>query len=236
VSDDRDPLSRDQDDFFARLSLDSFFAEISVLEQRKGVTESDVEVALSTLNEKAGKIGAVVIVLMPDLVPTEPDAPGPEYRVRSTVQVITQALFNESATGTQKSAEQIAQRVRQLLHRFGTGAGVFSFAGMEPIAQDAGKVSYGVTFTRLARDEDLPRCGTPLIDPDEGAAPQLVTLTCATAGASLYSTTDGSYPSSANDAATLYTAPFNVATACTLRVAAEKAGMQQSNVAEATFT
>lgn len=230
-----DPLQQDQEDFAARLSADSYFADISVLLQRRGVTESDIETALSVLNEKLGKIGAVVIVLKPALLSTDPDAPGPEYKVSLTVQVITQPLFNDDAsTGTQKSTEAIAERVRLLLHRFTTLGGIYSFVAMQAETVAEGKDSFSVTFTRRACDT-AERCGLPLITPDEGAGSQEVTLSTATAGAAIYYTLDGSYPSSVNEEATLYTAPFAPGTA-TLRCAAEKSGLQQSGVSQATFT
>lgn len=232
-----DPLQQDQEDFAARLNGDAYFADITVLLQRRGVTEADIEQALSVLNEKIGKIGACVVVLKPGLVATDPDAPGPEYRVSLTVQVITQPLFNDDATtGTLKVTEAIAERVRVVLHRFATAGGTYSFAAMEPAEVEAGKDSFSVTFTRRAGDYGFTACGLPLISPDEGAVPQLVTLTTATAGASIYYTLDGTYPWSGNPAALLYAAPFNVVAPATLRAVAFKAGLIPSGAAAAAFT
>lgn len=238
MPDTRDQIERDQDDFADRYAFDPFFAQITVLKELKGVIESDVDVALSTLNEKGGKIGAVVIVLQPGIKPTEPDAAGPEMQIRAAVQVITQALFNDGPDGTGMSNGRIAAKIRQLTHRFVNGGGTWSFAGTDPLPTDPGKISSVTYFTRRARDEEYPRCGTPLIDPDSGAVPQLITLTTGTDGAAIYYTTDGSYPSSANPNATRYTTPFNLAAACTLRCAAEKpdASFQQSNIAQAIFS
>lgn len=236
MSDALDSLTRDQEDFYARLSADPLFSDVKVLEQRKGVVESDIEVALATLNEKSGKLGAVAIVIMPDLVPSEKATAVPEYRVRAAVQVIAQAILNDGEDGTGKTAEILARRVRQLFHNFSGGhGGTFTFAGMEPIQRSPSEASYVATFTRLARDGDYPRLGQPLITPDEGAAPQNVTLTAAD-GAAIYYTLDGSYPWSGNDEATLYSAPVAVATAATLRAVAYKDGYQSSDVASADFT
>jgi hypothetical protein len=52
----------------------------------------------------------------------------------------------------------------------------------------------------------------------------------------IWYTTDGSYPSSANAAAIQYSAPFAQATAATIRAAAEKVNLQQSNVRELTLS
>lgn len=140
-----DTLLQDQLDIAARLEADDMFSDLPVLVQRKGVTESDIELALSTLNTNSGKMGALLVVLMPALEPESPEAPGPRYRIISTVQVIEQPLFNLGDDGTGKSAEQLAERVRQLLHHAAFGRGsVWTFAGMEPVEQGEGKIAYGV--------------------------------------------------------------------------------------------
>lgn len=230
-----DPLQQDQEDFAARLKGDAYFADIKVLVQRKGVTEADIEQALSVLNEQGGKIGACVIVLKPALLATNPDAPGPEYRVALSVQVITQPLMNDGDSGTGKETEAIAERVRLVLHRFATYGGTYSFASMEPADVEEGKDSFAVIFTRRACDS-AEKCGLPLLDPDEGAAPQAVTLTTATVGARIYYTLDGSYPWPGNEAAALYVAPVAVAEAATLRAVAYKDELIPSGVTQASYT
>lgn len=226
-----DALELDQEDFAERLKADPYLDDISVFVQRKGVTENDINVALSVLNEKGGKIGACLVVLMPELVPDSPNVPGPRYNIRTTVQVIEQPLFNLDNTGTGKSAEQIAQRVRQLLHHFANGHGAtYNFDGMEPISADAGKVSYAVKFSRLAGDSMLAKVATPSISTDSVSAPATVTIACATAGATIRYSLDGTYPT------LLYTAPLAVTTAATVRAVAEKTGLQQSDIRQLTIT
>jgi hypothetical protein len=227
-----DALELDQEDFFGRVLASPDLAEVATLLQRKGVTQSDIDTALSVLNERSGKIGACIVVLMPSLVSQSPNSPGPLYNIRMTVQVIEQPLFNLGDTGTGLSAEQIAQHLRVLFHLFANGhGGTYVFDGMEPIAVADGQISYGVSFARKAGDGSAAKVATPEIAADAGTAPANITLTCATAGASIYYTTDGSsYPSSANANATLYTVPFAQATAATIRAVAEKSGLLPSNV------
>jgi len=76
----------------------------------------------------------------------------------------------------------------------------------------------------------------PTISPSSGAAPQTVTLTTATTGASIYYTTNGNFPRNGVTGATLYTAPFQVASAATLRCAAYKTGLFGSLVNQAIYT
>ena len=60
-----------------------------------------------------------------------------------------------------------------------------------------------------------------------------VTITCATEGAKIYYTTDGSEPTTSS---TEYTAAISVTTAVTLKAIAVKSGMNNSAVASASYT
>ena len=103
-------------------------------------------------------------------------------------------------------------------------------------------------IAKLLRDQGfhawVVKFGTPmeLPIPSQVAAPTMtehagtVTLACTTTGAAIYYTTDGSYPGSGSTTATLYSVPFILTTACTLRSAAQKDGWQASNLVEANYT
>ena len=78
---------------------------------------------------------------------------------------------------------------------------------------------------------NLEAAGTPVVT--TGGVPHL-TLACATAGASIRYSTDGSYPSPAK---TLYTAPFALPAAGTvIRAAAYKTGLNPGDATELTVT
>ena len=76
---------------------------------------------------------------------------------------------------------------------------------------------------------------TPVINPNSGFVydSTQVSITCATEGASIYYTTDGTEPS---ESSTLYTAPFTVSSTTTVKAKAFKTGYDASNVASATYT
>jgi len=226
-----DPLLQDQTDFEARAESDEYCVDLTVIAERRGVTENEIERALGTITEKGGKAGAVILILKPTLIPSNPDAPGPEFLVQQALQVIVDPIINDGDSGTGKTAEQIAERMRMLFHRFVTAHGTFSFAGMQPEDVE-GKDSYSLSFTRLARDVPVS-CGLPLIDPDEGSGAAEVTLITSTAAAEIYYTLDGSYPRAGNG--TLYAAPFAPGAGVTVRAVAYKTGLIPSGVAQATF-
>ena len=63
--------------------------------------------------------------------------------------------------------------------------------------------------------------------------PQTVTISCATAGATIYYTTDGSIPTTSSS---VYSSPLTISETTTVKAMATKAGMNNSNVATATYT
>lgn len=81
-----------------------------------------------------------------------------------------------------------------------------------------------------------PRVATPTIAPEAGIynAARTVTLACATAGATIRYTTDGSVPTHANG--TTYAEPFQLAATSTVKAFAGKLGMADSEAASAAFT
>ena len=84
---------------------------------------------------------------------------------------------------------------------------------------------------------ELPYVATPVFDPAEGAvvSGQEVTISCATVGASIYYTTDGTNPSSSS---TLYDPESKptITAATTIKAIGIKDGLTNSSVAEASYT
>ena len=76
----------------------------------------------------------------------------------------------------------------------------------------------------------------PTFSPAGGTfiAAQSVTISCTTAGATIYYTTDGTDPSSTNG--TVYSAPISVSTTTTIKAIAIKEGLPNSAIATATYT
>ena len=229
-----DSLEYAQEMFAGRIAADPYFADIAVLEQHKGVTDDDIRTALSTLNPTGGKLGACVVVLMPSLKPENGNAPSPTYKIQLVVQVIDYPAANLGESGTGKSVEQIAQRVRQLCHLLTTGEkSAWTFAGCDPLPVEEGSNSYGVAFARESGDPHLPKVANVKA---ESTGPNTLALSCATSGAAIRYTLDGTYPAASNAGAALYTAPIAIAEPCTLLAVAEAADHLASNLLKADLT
>ena len=226
-------IELDQEDLFARLSF--AFPNVKVLLQRRGVTENDVQEAMGTFNAAGGKAGAVIIVLMPKLLPDMKDSAGPNYFARYGIQVLCWPQAALGAAGAGFTAEAIVETLMDLVHRlsFGRG-GTLAWDGVEPVTVQPGKVSYVAYFRRLGFMAGIAKTATPQIAYETGESGLTITLTCITGGAQIWYSIDGTYPRPGATAAQ-YTAPFLISTpsiALTLRVAANADGQQPSNVAQ----
>lgn len=231
-------LEQLQKDLAERLEAEAYFADIGVYvfrpRENLEVTEiqGKIDEQLNCLVLKAGKGGAAVMVLMPVADAPDANVPGPRLEISVTVRVQEIPLFNMGATGTLKSAEEIGLAVLQAIHHFiphGVSQMlVAATAALTPNLEFAPKITYDAkfsTFHGLARPSKV---ATPQID---GAIPSAVTVACATSGAAIYYTLDGSYPRSGNLGAVLYSTPFDVTPPVTIRAGAFKINMQGSDVA-----
>lgn len=229
-----DPLRLIQEDAQARITADAWFTPIATILQRVGVSEKDIARRLTVLNEKGTKCGACILVMMPGGgVPDQ--TPGPRLQLTLSFIALEHPTINAGGTGTGKSAEEIAIKLLQLFNHASLGRGDCFQAGPDALVPNDsfdGLVGYQVNLQmplQLAKTEMVV---TPKISATATAAPATVTISCATDGASIWYTTDGSYPSAQNANALLYATPFSVNSAKLIRAAAEKTGLQQSNVAQ----
>lgn len=244
-----DLFDRLEGDVYHRIASDPFFADITVLRERRsesvdssGATveeindiEQDILRALTTLNEKSGKVGACVVVSEPNLMRGEGNLGATNYKATLEVYVYVTPLFNNGDTGTHKSERQIALRIDRLLlgKRLGGTSEQLSRKDDAIMALRTGELPEGARGKRCAYEVQCAQ----RIEAGEDCAPVVgsyaagdVTLTCATSGASIYYTTDGSYPGSANTAAQSYSAPFPASSGTIVRATAEKSGLFASDI------
>ena len=104
---------------------------------------------------------------------------------------------------------------------------IYAFAEKNSVRSQTVSAIYTIT--------DMEIVATPTIAPNGGTfeGTQEVTLACETADASIYYTLDGNDPTAA---ATLYENPFTLDATTTVKAIAMKENMQNSTIAEATFT
>ena len=112
----------------------------------------------------------------------------------------------------------------------------WSIGGKEYSPNDVYRVSDDTTVIALWKDAivELETVATPKL-PKEGefSSRKTITITCATEGADIYYTTDGSKPSAASK---LYTGSFTISATTTIKAIAIKDGMKDSKIASATYT
>ena len=95
--------------------------------------------------------------------------------------------------------------------------------------------SYVASATFTIYNPTSGRVATPLFNPAGGVytGPQLASISCGTAAATIRYTTNGSEPTSSS---TIYAGPLAVNTTTTLKAKAFKSGMTDSYTASATYT
>jgi hypothetical protein len=253
-----DPVFQLQLDVAARLNAHPFFSDILVLANEKGLLGDDLENALKLFTAKSGKSGVAVVVDRPLRQVPKPDAPGPEMVIIVPVTVVEMPLLNRAASGTGKTTEQIVSEAMATLH----GWRASSWMGQLYCAEDAVTPTVGgdktiateIQFRTRLRMATVPRTGTPVISGSAAA----VQIGCNTPDASIYYTTDGSWPWSGNPSAVLFgitlltedgqiivtedgdplnlAEPFSVAAGTHVRAAAYAANKQGSDGAAATLT
>lgn len=225
-----------QEDLTFKLLSEAALERINIVQLRKLVIESRLEIKLLTLTPRNGRIGCGAVVEMPALTVPSPNAPGPEGEFLISVLVLENPLYSMMATtGTLLQAEETALRVLEIGHRFFLrDVAEFNAAknAVEPVESEKGLVAYRVTFGFRHAATPAARVEVPVVSDTGG----LVTLTCATAEADIYYTTDDSFPGSGNPAAQRYLEPFTVDNDTVLRVAAYRSDLTGSDVDRGTIT
>jgi hypothetical protein len=191
---------------------------------------------LAYITPRNGRQGAGIIVEKPGFDVSSPNLPGPEGDITLEILVLEDRLTNQGPTeGTQLAADQIAQTIMDALHwqQFeGFGQMFCDRAAMTEAKEFQPLSAYRLRF-RLR----MPRGQTTKVEqPTISEAALEITLACATSGAQIYFTTDGTFPGSSNAAAQLYSAPFTVTAGTVINAAAFKDGLTPSHMIQATVT
>ena len=224
-----------------RLQAVAYFADITILTEDKGDIENEIARALGAVTAAGGKLGICAVVMTAAGSVRNPNLPGPYLEaITVAVHVEENVLINNAVAGTSKPASDVAEQVLAALHRW-TPTGFVRPLIAQPntvrvVEPAIGDIAYACV---LAVANGIPvvtlsTVATPVADPADGEVPQTVELTCATAGAAIFYTTDGSLPSPVNG--TLYTVPVAVTEAGSLKARAFLAGYLDSVLMTATYT
>ena len=223
-----------QEDLRDRLLADSYFTDIDVLDESRDLTQ-EITNSLSALSAKGGKAGTSVIVMQLTASVSMPNVKNPVLDFDIAVRVLEEPIVNRDATnGTLKEALTTARVILRLLHHYIPGGYatciVADDPAIVPVEDPFASVAYEVRFKcKEADPEPYLKAATPTIGV-AGGGPFTITLTQADAD-SIYYTTDGTFPYSGNDNATLYSTPFNVNAGQLVRAVAFRSGYQASDCA-----
>ncbi|HEV2329247.1 MAG TPA: chitobiase/beta-hexosaminidase C-terminal domain-containing protein [Verrucomicrobiae bacterium] len=225
-----------QEDIGFALNSDSEFANINVQLERKELYSSEVALATVWQTVKGGASGIGVVVAMPKVNVQAPNGPL-EFVCRQRLTVLEEPNINQTpGTGTQEFAEDVGTYLLRLLHEYSLAQDITLYANGEamiPNRDYAGIRGVDVDLFYKFSPAQLTRCATvPIAFAGPTGDPPVYscTLTCATMGATIYYTTDGTFPGPANGAAQVYGNPFNVAGGTQVRAAAYLNGIKGSPV------
>jgi hypothetical protein len=192
--------------------------------------QTKINNTLAGLSVRNGKRGCAVIVGMPELRDVNPNLRNVKGDLVLVLSVIENPIINEGADGTGFTAESLAWLLATTLPQTNLAPGGQIIADKElvtpmPEAVMEKRIEYRVTLRMLSHSDAVEKVATPGVS----LADNTLTLSCATSGAAIYVTFDGSYPGPGNPAAEIYTVPITDPTG-TLRAAAHHEAMASSDV------
>jgi hypothetical protein len=217
------------------LSATPFFANITVLTEASGDLINAMERSLGPVTSDGGKSGAFVLVMSPDANQNLGELFGPFFdEIEISIQVTTNInVAADPAIGIGVTDLDICENICNALSLFYPAAANAPLVPQKPTIRlvDRGDT----TTTRVCKFKTQggirtvpPQAATPAISETTGT----ITLTCATAGAAMFYTLDGTNPMPLHG--TLYTAPFTPGAGLTLKVRAFLAGYLTSQTATTT--
>lgn len=233
-------------DLQARLQADDFFVDIPIVVADEGNVRAEIEKRQAAITTKNTKRGVAVIVLQVLADDEQTNIQFGPMTLRPAFQVIENLELNRDENGTGKTARKVARRIRDVVKGSGMTGLVMDMKPDKPciepinVAKELGASikAYQVNFRCLETPQQVPtQVQMPQFVP-QPPNPQF-TITCPTAGALVYYTTDDSYPWPENPRATAYVPGDNInipGGAITIRACAYVQGMIASWVNRATIT
>ena len=228
-----------QADVMAILALCPDLADVALLAQDAGDTESDVLRKLGPLNAgETGKRGLVIVVMLPEVDASEPNLPGPPLDITIELQVIEHPKINRGTSGTGIRSSVAALRTLSALHLRGLGKVMLmgSKEAVRPLQVKPGFISHALKLEVPYRGiSPAARCAPVTAAFDSGT--DTLTLTCATPGSTIYLTFDESTPGPSNPDGFIYNSPeVGISVGTVVRAMAVHATISPSDILELTVT
>lgn len=214
-------------------------ADANVIPEDAGDMEKTIMQKLGTLTGGGlSKPGLVIVVLLPEITDAETNLPGPPVAVTITLQVIEQPLINRGTGGTGIRSSVAALRALAALHLRGLGHCALHAGpdAVKPLQIKPGFLSHVVKLAIAYSGLTPPaKCGQVSATWDNFAA--ALVLSCATVGAAIYYTDDGTYPAPNPPDSTIYTGPITgLADGTVVRAAAYLAATLPGDLTQVTIT
>jgi hypothetical protein len=152
-----------QEDVAAYLRNVPALAGVPIVVNNQGDLEADVNRALApTRAGSTGRFGLCVVVLLPEVVETDENLPGPVVRVELELQTVEHVVTNRGPQGTGMRSSQAALTALNALHHLGLGSHALHAAKdpVTPLPIKPGYVSHAVRLRCLSNGVELvPKCG-----------------------------------------------------------------------------
>jgi len=253
-----DDLVQLQEDLAQGLLAEPGLRFINVVQYRKLRLQSEIEWSSVYTAPRNGRAGCGILVEMPGLEVLHPNVSGPVgHLVLSCVALEEPNLNHNPATGTQMSAEAVSKLILDSSHQWEIGgAGVMSamreaIRGLWRTEDLRGVVGQGtlrdaiwdaqrfeglVAYRVKLQMQAAPTPRARVSQPAALLGDSQVSLSCATAGARIYYTLDGSFPGPGNPLAVPYAGSITIpAPGTVLRAGAYAEGMFRSSTIRAQF-
>ena len=236
-----DTLNVIQADIKWRIKSDVWLADVLCHDENDGDLTAARQAALGLVHgdTTAGLKGACIQVMPLRATISQVASVNAPMDVMAEIRVFQHRRNWNAAGGVNKTALAIARRIARIFHVSCSTGVVRNYRCDKPtivglsVRDEPETVAYAVNIAAAeARDESVVRVANPTQTTSEG----LMTLACATTGATIYYTTnaatliDSSYPWSGNANAVQYTTPFAVSAGTVVRACAYKAGCIASDV------
>ncbi|MDE2019401.1 MAG: chitobiase/beta-hexosaminidase C-terminal domain-containing protein [Patescibacteria group bacterium] len=221
----------------AKLLSEAGLSKVVIVCQRNQVLLDVASRQAPHLGLRNGYTGAGIQIGLPSAEPTDDDIPGAQFWAKLPISILVKddiSLVVSNGAGI--TAEEIVYWVWRYLSQFLNqylGSGNWTVAGFDPIEDQAGAYGYMMVLQVRRADDQPPKCSNVTGAWNAGS----IVLQCTTPGATIYYTTDGSFPGPwvaqegiAANTSQQYAAPVAVASGTVVLAAAWANGFDGSDV------